>query len=157
MSCRETPISRRELITKSGVGAAILLAAGGHCEASEVETVLPTDEALKALEGKPDADPVVMLNLLKYKPDGGAAAFGRYATAASKLVRGAGARVLFSGGGEQLLVGDNEWDAIILVQYPSRKAFLDMITSPEYHAISHQREEALERAVLYAISTARRA
>jgi len=39
----------------------------------------------------------------------------------------------------------------MLVRYPSRKAFLEMANDPEYVKIHKYREEALERAVLYAM------
>ena len=38
----------------------------------------------------------------------------------------------------------------MLVQYPSRKAFLKMTTNPEYLEIHKYREAAIERSVLYA-------
>ena len=38
----------------------------------------------------------------------------------------------------------------MLVQYPSRKAFIEMANNTEYLKIHSFREEALENAVLYA-------
>ncbi len=43
-----------------------------------------------------------------------------------------------------------EWDAVVLVRYPSREAFSRMVADPQYHAISHLRTEALTEAVLQA-------
>jgi uncharacterized protein (DUF1330 family) len=39
---------------------------------------------------------------------------------------------------------------LILVEYPTRRAFIEMIGSPEYRAIQHLRDLSLERSVLYA-------
>jgi uncharacterized protein (DUF1330 family) len=40
------------------------------------------------------------------------------------------------------------WDAVLLVRYPSRKAFSDMVRDPEYQAGTHLRSESLVEAVL---------
>ena len=42
----------------------------------------------------------------------------------------------------------DDWDAVVLVRYPSREVFAGMVRSPEYRAIEHLRMEALEDAVL---------
>jgi uncharacterized protein (DUF1330 family) len=41
-----------------------------------------------------------------------------------------------------------EWDAIAVVNYPSRQAFAEMIRDPEYQAAAHLRSEALLEATL---------
>lgn len=38
----------------------------------------------------------------------------------------------------------------MLVEYPSRQAFLEMVSSPEYLEANRSREAGLERAVLMA-------
>ena len=40
------------------------------------------------------------------------------------------------------------WDAVLLVRYPSRKAFSDMVRDPDYQAGTHLRSGALVEAVL---------
>ena len=42
------------------------------------------------------------------------------------------------------------WDAVLLVRYPSRQAFSDMVRDPAYNAGTHLRTDALEEAVLQA-------
>ena len=42
---------------------------------------------------------------------------------------------------------------MLLVQYPTRQAFLDMVSSPEYLEIAHLRTESLERAELHPLDT----
>jgi hypothetical protein len=39
---------------------------------------------------------------------------------------------------------------MVVVRYPSRSAFLQLVGDPAYQAISHLRTEALEEAVLEA-------
>jgi uncharacterized protein (DUF1330 family) len=51
---------------------------------------------------------------------------------------------------KELLTGTETWDILMLVQYPSRKAFIEMANNAEYLKIHGFREEALEKAVLYA-------
>ena len=55
--------------------------------------------------------------------------------------------LFFAAGGGAALEGD-DWDAVVLVRYPSREVFAGMVRSPEYRAIEHLRVEALEDAVL---------
>ena len=77
------------------------------------------------------------------------------------MVEARGGKVLWMGKVDQTLIGDldaNDWDAIALVQYPSRKAFIEMATSKEYDAAHEHREGGLERTVLLACTPrARRA
>ena len=115
-----------------------------------MNSILPNPEAFQTLMASPDEEPVVMLNLLKFKPDGGAEAYGRYADAVRELVEKRGGRIVYAGRAQELLVGEETWDSIALVEYPSRKVFLEMITSAEYQAIHGDREAGLERTVLYA-------
>jgi len=93
--------------------------------------------------------PVVMLNLLEMKPDGGFEKYGEYGVAVSPILEKLGAKVLFSGSGGEALIGDEQrWDLVLLVQYPSRATFLEMVASPEYQAIAHLRTDALAASEL---------
>jgi uncharacterized protein (DUF1330 family) len=117
-----------------------------------MSSILPNDEALRALVSNPDEGKVVMLNLLKFKGEEGARAYDRYAENVSKILEARGARIVYSGKATELLVGDETWDAIVLVEYPSRKVFVEMASSPEYQKAHVDREQGLERTVLYATS-----
>src|SRR5512135_2248463 len=117
-----------------------------------MSSIVPTDEALRALASNPDEGVVVMLNLLKFKGEEGARAYDRYVESVSKMLEARGARIVYAGRAAELLVGDETWDAILLVEYPSRKVFLEMVNSPDYRTAHVDREQGLERAVLYATS-----
>jgi uncharacterized protein (DUF1330 family) len=91
-----------------------------------------------------------MLNLLKFKKEGGREAYLRYIKESGPFVQGVGAKVLYFGKAKELLNGTETWDIVMLVQYPSRKAFLKMANDPDYLKVHEFREQALERAVLYA-------
>jgi uncharacterized protein (DUF1330 family) len=98
--------------------------------------------------------PVVMLNLLRFKPDGGRERYAEYGDAVTPLLEKAGANVIFLGNAAPPLLGGGLWDAVLLVEYPSRQAFLEMIGSGEYQAIGHLRTEALEQGELHPTSAA---
>ncbi len=58
---------------------------------------------------------------------------------------------------DQVLIGDQEgqdWDSIALVEYPSRQAFIDMVSRPDYEKAHEHREAGLERTVLIATTPA---
>ncbi|MDP3940397.1 MAG: DUF1330 domain-containing protein [Deltaproteobacteria bacterium] len=110
----------------------------------------PNPEALQAFAARATEGPVVMLNLLKFKPDGGREMYARYGAAVMPLLQKAGGRIVYAGEGTERLIGSTEWDSVLLVEYPTRQAFLDMVLSETYRAIQHLRDESLERSVLYA-------
>lgn len=100
-----------------------------------------------------EGGPVVMLNLLALKPDGGRARYEDYGVAVAPLLEKCGGRIVYLGEPGSALLGDGAWDLVLLVEYPSRQAFLDMIGSPEYLAIAHLRTEALTKGELHPMDT----
>ena len=97
-----------------------------------------------------DDGPVVMLNLLAMKPDDGMERYMEYGAAVAPILAGIGGEMIFSGTGRSALIGDGrDWDLVLLVRYPSRTAFLEMIGSPAYQAIAHLRTEALAHSELH--------
>lgn len=101
-----------------------------------------------------EASPVVMLNLLRFKPDGGRERYAEYGAGVAPLLEKAGARVAFAGDPATVLLGDRSWDLVLLVEYPTRQAFLEMIGSEEYQAIAHLRTEALTDGELHPLDPA---
>lgn len=97
-----------------------------------------------------DDGPVVMLNLLALKPDGGLERYIEYGAAVAPILEEVGGRPLYSARGSRALIGDQRaWDLVLLVEYPSRAAFLEMIGSPEYREIAHLRTEAITASELH--------
>jgi uncharacterized protein (DUF1330 family) len=123
-----------------------------HSERGEPAPVDPTREDIRRLLAEDDGGPVVMLNLLRFAGTEGRASYERYAAAAMPSLKKAGARVLYAGECSTTLLApdDHDWDAMLVVQYPSREAFVQMIKDPDYQAITHLRTEGLEAAVLEA-------
>jgi len=92
----------------------------------------PSREQMEAL-GKLDLDgPLVMINLLKFHPDGGAEAYARYGEQAAPFLQKAGAKVRYLGDVAATVIGGEEWDEVILVEYPSTQAFFEMTQNPDY-------------------------
>jgi uncharacterized protein (DUF1330 family) len=101
-----------------------------------------------------DGSPVVMLNLLRFKPDGGEERYMEYGAAVAPSLEKVGGRIVWAGKPAAPLLGERGWDMVALVEYPSRQAFLDMIGSPGYQKIGHLRTEALELGELHPMDAA---
>ena len=122
--------------------------------------ITPNREQFIALASAPDDGPVVMINLLKFKTGAvggtggdGAASYNQYADKVRPMVEAQGGKLLWMGRVDQVLIGDADvdaWDSAALVQYPSRKAFIEMVTSKDYNEAHQHRESGLERTVLLA-------
>jgi uncharacterized protein (DUF1330 family) len=101
-----------------------------------------------------DGTPVVMLNLLAFKPDGGRERYLEYGAAVAPLLERVGGRIVWAGAPAPALLGEDPWDLVALVEYPTRQAFLEMIGSPEYQSIAHLRTEALIKGELHPMDPA---
>lgn len=130
--------------------------------------VEPNSERFRVfLEKGEDNSPVVMINLLRYRehasyPEGfdaepcsGREAYQRYAAVAAQRVASVGGRMLWVGRVHFAVIApeSEQWDDAALVEYPSRKAFLEMVSQPEYQAAASHRTAALEDSRLIATET----
>ncbi|MBI2826497.1 MAG: DUF1330 domain-containing protein [Planctomycetia bacterium] len=113
--------------------------------------MLPTPEQLQAFLALPDEGPIVMVNLLKFKPNGGQEEYAKYAAAVQPILEKLGAKLLFAGKAQYCLIGQADWDMVALVRYPRKKTLLQMTVSPEYQAIHHHREAGLQGQINYAV------
>lgn len=115
----------------------------------------PTGSDLKRFLAEDDGGPVTMLNLLRFKPDGGRESYNSYSKAILPFLEKVGGTVVYYGNTATALVAPagSEWDAVLLVRYPSRQAFSQMVADPEYQQITHLRTQALDAAVLQPTST----
>jgi uncharacterized protein (DUF1330 family) len=110
----------------------------------------PRGADLKRYLQEDPGGPVVMLNLLRFA-EGGRASYDRYAQALSDtFLPRYGGEVLYAGDGGTPLVAEQgqDWDAVLLVRYPSREAFSRMVADPEYQEVTLLRTQALTEAVL---------
>ncbi|WP_339751417.1 DUF1330 domain-containing protein [uncultured Marinobacter sp.] len=128
-----------------------------------MDAINPTPEQLqKVLADTPKDQPVVMLNLLRfrerasYKEEAqersGREAYKLYMKEAAACVESVGAEVIWSGrsAGSLIAPPDESWDQIVLVRYPSIDAFMAMIESTEYKGVVRHRTAALKDSRLVA-------
>ena len=111
----------------------------------------PNQEAMAAFAGRAAEGPVYMLNLIEFLPDGGAERYSEYGAAVAPLLEKVGGKPVFAGRPSEHLIGEGSWDMVLVVSYPTRQAFLDMVSSPAYQEIEHLRSEALQRSELRAM------
>jgi hypothetical protein len=126
-------------------------------------SLYPTPEQIQAFLEGDDGGPVVMVNLLHFKatatsPDegvSGEAAYHRYADRMLEFIGARGARVLYSGRlhGQVIGEGGGDFRMIALVQYPSRREFLEIATHPHVREIGVHRAAGLEGQWLLAATT----
>jgi uncharacterized protein (DUF1330 family) len=115
----------------------------------------PTPEQIAALTARPADEPVVMINLLQFRADGGRESYLHYAQEVAPHLLRVGGTVRYAGASPGQVIGEAEkpwWDAIIVVEYPSPAAFLDMVTNEEYLKAHEYRAGGLDRGDLIATS-----
>jgi uncharacterized protein (DUF1330 family) len=115
----------------------------------------PNQDKFGALAAEPDRGPYVMLNLLKFKSrasdeagasgeSSGQQSYARYTDEARKQVERRGGKLLWSGRVRFPLIGSEDWDVVALVQYPTAKAFLEMLQDRDYKEAGKHRSAGLE-------------
>lgn len=127
-----------------------------------MENVLqPTGDQVRAFRDRQTGEPIAMLNLLKFKDravyeDGraselsGAEAYQLYGNAFREIMEPQGVRVLYSGDVKGLLIGagDDLWDSVALIQYPSTQIMLEMLRNEDYQRAQQHRAAGLEGQLL---------
>lgn len=142
------------------LGTAPMPAAGAGAPAGPSHAAAPVfidatplrESDLRAL---PDlGGPVIMVNLYRFKPDGGAQRFGEYLQKGLPIFGQIGAKVLYTGEVRFTVIGPEKWDQCAIVEYPSidvyRQFFLD---NPDFRALLPLRASALADSRLYLTRT----
>ena len=135
-----------------------LLAAGGA-----MAQIAPEPEQIEELLEGPAEGPVVMVNLLRFKkeadaPDEGLTgeqAYGRYGAQMVQWVTSQGARLIWSGRVDSMVIGDTDeyFHAVALMEYPSRAEFLRIVGDPRVAEFSVHRTAGLDMQWLIATTT----
>jgi len=125
--------------------------------------IFPQPAQVEALLTSDLGGPIAMLNLLKFKKwaeyeDGrettlsGAEAYGRYGEKMVPFVEANGGRLLHSSAAHLLVIGDGEleWDAVAIMEYPSKEAFVKIATAPEVAEFAVHRTAGLAHQLLVA-------
>lgn len=121
----------------------------------------PTGDQVRAFRDRQTGGPIMMLNLLKFKDkavydDGrpselsGEEAYKLYADAFRSMNEPKGVSIVYSGEVRGLLIGagDDLWDAVALIQYPSTQTMLDMLRDTQYQKAQQHRAAGLEGQLL---------
>jgi uncharacterized protein (DUF1330 family) len=97
-----------------------------------------------------DESAVVMLNLLRFQPAGGREKYLDYLQMVKPILARFHAQILFGGDGQPVLTTGQAqgWDAVVLVQYPRRSAFANMVGDPEYQLAFEIGKSAIADIVL---------
>lgn len=121
-------------------------------------SVEPSPERFRSFaEAATSSGPLVMINLLRYRaqaqypagfhaePCTGREAYRRYGAVAFEQVAAVGGRILWAGQVAASVIAPDgeEWDDVVIVEYPSRTAFLKMLAEPAYQAAAPHRSAAL--------------
>ena len=121
-----------------------------------INRVIPSEEQMEGFMEPGREGPIYMLNLLKFKDEAeyadgretdlsGAQAYAIYGQEVVAHLQKVGGAPMFSASVERLMLGEVEelWDSAAIAMYPSRKAMLEMLMSPEYQASALHREAGL--------------
>ena len=124
----------------------------------------PTDSQLEEMAEADQESPFDMINLLKYRPvaiydseadnaigRSGREAYQEYGKAVVPKIMGLGGSLVYIGACDHHFVGDEsqDYDELIIVRYPSRRAYLEMFNSTEYQEAIKHRKAGLEYRVLH--------
>jgi uncharacterized protein (DUF1330 family) len=125
--------------------------------------IYPTPEQIEQLQAGPADRPVVMVNLLRFKPRAdapdegvsGEEAYRRYVEPMQRFVESKGGRILWIGRVDSQVIGTGGegFHMIGLVEYPSRQAFVAIATDPHVQEIGIHRAAGLESQWLIAATT----
>ena len=110
----------------------------------------PTVEEIRELKDEAPEGRIVMINLLKFRADGGREAYRRYLEAANAARREGvqPPRLLYAG-----IVGDDfgdgeDWDFLMLAEYDDYNHYAETMLNPLYRdAVVPIRSEALEKTL----------
>ncbi|MAB10269.1 DUF1330 domain-containing protein [Hyphomonas sp.] len=117
----------------------------------------PTADQFRAFRDDPHEGPIAQVNILKfrvkadYRPEDpefgndepGAAAYQRYADAFGIAAAEVGGRCLLMGEVERYFIGNGDWDAVMVMFFPDRKAFIATLNHPDYKSMARHREAGL--------------
>ena len=117
----------------------------------------PTAEQFRALRDDEYGGPIAQVNLLKFKvraeygaddpefgnEETGASAYQRYVDGFAPLAAEVGGTCLLMGAVERYFIGNGDWDAVLVMHFPSRSAFISALSSSGYQAIGRHRDAGL--------------
>src|SRR6266404_2221481 len=108
----------------------------------------PAAADLEAFRKCDDGRPFILVQLLRFT-EGGRDKYLQYSATAQPILRALCAQALYAGEWVKRLVAGEEqpWDAIVVVRYPNRSAYVQLLGDPGFRAIADLRRAALHEAV----------
>lgn len=117
----------------------------------------PTADQFRAFRDDPHDGPIAQVNLLKFRAkaqypigapehdDGasGAEAYQRYANAFGVAAAEVGGTCLLMGTAERYFIGQGDWDAVMVMHFPSRQAFIATLNHKSYANMHRHRDAGL--------------
>jgi len=125
-----------------------------------MSSIDPTRAQFDAFKALPRDTPIQMLNLVRLRPQAdypadhpdhgkglsGLEAYRAYGRTTADLFKRVGGRQIWAGRPETVVTGpaDERWDLAFIAEYPDAKAFLAMVTDPDYRDWVKHRQAAVE-------------
>lgn len=117
----------------------------------------PTADQFRAFRDDTYDGPIAQVNLLKFRvraeygadePEHGAdepghVAYARYADAFAVAAAEAGGTCLLMGDVERYFIGNGDWDAVLVMHFPDRDAFIATLNHPDYAEMHRHRTAGL--------------
>lgn len=120
----------------------------------------PERDQFEAFKALPRDEPIMMLNLLRFRAEAvyadgrdvtGAEAYAAYGRESAPVFQRVGGEIVWRGWPEVMLIGpgDERWDLAFIARYPTAGAFLEMVTDPQYReAVKHRQAAVLDSRLI---------
>ena len=89
-------------------------------------------------------DEIFMLNLMRFKPNGGRDEYRQYAEVSVPLIQGCGGSLPLVLDAELPLVGEETWEEFYLVRYPNLRALKEMVATEAWKTANAHRQRGLD-------------
>ncbi len=117
----------------------------------------PTADQFRAFRDDPYDGPIAQVNLLKFRvkseyaaehelhgnDEPGAAAYQRYVDDFQVVADEVGGTCRLYGQTERYFIGQGDWDAVLVMHFPNRAAFIQTLNHPDYHEMHRHRDAGL--------------
>lgn len=109
----------------------------------------PTQDKIDHLLSLPEDEPIILMNLLRFRADG-EETYERYVKHCKVHGPRFGVEFVYLGKGGHVMVAEDgqSWDAVWIVRYPNAKAFFALLHDAEFKSGFHLRGDSLEESVL---------
>ena len=120
----------------------------------------PERDQFEAFKALPRDEPIMMLNLLRFRAEAvyadgrdvtGAEAYAAYGMESAPVFQRVGGEIVWRGRPEVMLIGpgDERWDLAFIARYPTAGAFLETVTDPQYReAVKHRQAAVLDSRLI---------